>query len=112
MATEDTLPFKSRTQIREFSTVAIYGQYTKGAYKDIFYQNVHVKALPGHQKKKLFTDLGLPSECNMEVLVLHNVRLYIHKDNVSFDVHKDPHGTEMITMSIHGVVQGYVEPLN
>jgi hypothetical protein len=108
----DDLPFKSRTQIREFSTLAVYDTYLRGAAGQIFRENVKLEPLEGYRKTAFFSNLGLKEDPGLGVTVFHNVRAKVHKDTVAFHPEADPHGAEMIYMTIHGVTQGYVEPLD
>lgn len=108
----DSLPFRSRTQVRHFSTMAIYDQMLNGTPGQMLRANVKFAPLEGFRRTRFFHDLGIEGADNLGVTVFHNVEVSIHKDHVAFIPVEDTHGAEMIMMLVHGVFQGYVEPLD
>lgn len=114
---EVALPFKSRTQIRDFAVLAIYKTALEGAQGQVFRENIKLQKLPGFRQTEFFTKLGNdvngdPISDKLGMVCYHNVRAFVHKENVSFTPEVNPQGKERIVLAIHEDPKGYVEPLD
>ena len=108
----NALPFKSRTQIREFSTLAVYKSMLEGAEGTAFWDNIKLEKLAGYRQTEFFSNLAENIENTYAITCYHNIRVFCRKDAVEFTPIKDPTGTEMIQLNINGNFKGYAEPLN
>jgi len=114
--TAEEMPFKSRTQTRDFSCLAVRKRFLEGALGQTFRHNLSLEKLEGFRQTTLMGGMGEDIDDAYAIVLFHNVRAYCRKDTVMFTPVNDPQGTEMFQLSFageaKGEVKGYAEPLN
>lgn len=105
----NALPFKSHTQMRDFSTLAIYKSALTEQQQQSLAEHFLIQPLKGFRQLDMLTGFpGVPE--TMGMTIFHNVRVFCRKPVVSFPIVTDPHGKEMFEVRVFEALKGYAEP--